>query len=120
MPDLWRSVVRSGRAAQDGLTPLEADPGCCNHLNWRCGSLNAVSAEALERNLTVHGYQLRCRHSGLWLLRHSDGHEIAWVRAHNRFQLRVPIALPPRERAQAAQIMYRQLSHSLTPAPETA
>lgn len=109
--------MRSGSTAQDGLTPLEADPGCCNHLNWRCGSRQEVASEILERRLCEYGYQLRCRHPGLWLLRRQEGHEIAWVRRQNRFQLRVPLVLPPEERSREAEAMYRDLQRSLVTAP---
>ena len=97
------------------LSPLRADSSCCNFLNWRCDLQPQAAAGPLQEQLLAHGYVLRCNHSGLRVFRHPAGHEVAWVPASGRVQIRVHLTFSPEQRRAAADTVYEDLRRSLTP-----
>jgi len=93
-----------------GLSELVRDSGCCQDLNWRCEVPSGVLPETLEGPLEVWGFAARCRHPGLWVFRHPEGHELAWVVASGRLQIRIGIHIPRPERGALAQEFHHHLA----------
>lgn len=92
------------------LTPLEPDNGCCNRLNWRCDLEGAVPAERLAERLIADGFRVAAQHPALRLFRHPAGHEVAWVVATGRMQIRVDLAVPADRRPAVAAGLHRSLA----------
>ncbi len=95
------------------MTPLELDVSCCNRANWRTDLPAEIDAGAVEALLVHKGYQSRCRHPALKVLRHPEGHELAWVTTSGRMQIRVDIEVPKDERRACAEALYRDLESCL-------
>ncbi|MCB1056148.1 MAG: hypothetical protein KDD11_11665 [Acidobacteria bacterium] len=104
------------RAASSSLSALERDSGCCRDLNWRCQLGPEIRPEALERRLVAAGYDSRCRHPALRVLRHPSGHELAWVLASGRVQIRIPLGVDVDHRPAAARRIHAALGELLSQA----
>ena len=89
-------------------TPLRPDSACCRDLNWRT-DLPAKEGGEVEGRLLDRGWTQRCRHQALRVLRHPEGHELAWVLTTGRVQLRVGAWVPQSERAERARSLYDEL-----------
>ncbi len=95
------------------LSGLCRDSGCCLDLNWRCELAPGSDRAGFQESLLADGYELRCNHSALRVLRHADGHELAWVLTSGRLQIRVGIDVEPEEREAAARDIHHRLVRSL-------
>ncbi len=96
-----------------GMTPLELDVSCCNRANWRTDLPTEIDAGTVEGRLVEKGYQSRCAHPALRVLRHPEGHELAWVTTSGRVQIRVDIEVPKDERRRRAEALYQDLASCL-------
>lgn len=91
------------------LPALRLDSACCRRLNWRTDLPPGLPAETLETPLVAKGWTPRCRHPALRVLRHPEGHEIAWVLPTGRIQLRVDLSISKDERANVARALWEEL-----------
>lgn len=95
------------------LTPLKLDASCCNRTNWRADLPAGADVEAVEARLVAKGYISRCHHPALRVLKHPDGHELAWVTRSGRIQIRVDLVVPRKKRRRQAEILYNDLGQCL-------
>ncbi len=101
------------RAEAFRLTPLVPDTGCGRSRHWACHIEGRPDVATLAGCLEANGLHRRCDHPALGVFRHSRGHEIAWVTATGRIQIRVDIEVPRSERPATAARLYRSLAGAL-------
>ncbi|MEM7350250.1 MAG: hypothetical protein AAF657_05555 [Acidobacteriota bacterium] len=95
------------------MTPLRLDSACCYQANWRTDLLRPVDPLALEGQLIAAGWSSHSRHPALKVLRHPQGHEMAWVLPTGRIQIRVDLDVPESERPLRAEGLYGELESCL-------
>lgn len=91
------------------LTPLRLDSACCRDLNWRTDLPPGVRPAPVEACLGERGWTARSHHGVLRVLRHPEGHEMAWVVDSGRVQIRVHVTVPQGERRGRAAGLYGEL-----------
>lgn len=92
---------------------LRRDSACCRDLNWRTDLPPAITPAPVEKRLGRHGWVSRAAHPALRVLRHPEGHEIAWVLDSGRVQIRVHVTVPRDERRRQAENLLRELEDCL-------
>jgi hypothetical protein len=96
--------------------PLRRETGCCRDLRWRFDLPPQGDPGPVEACWTTAGYAARCRLPNLRVLRHGEGHELAWVPASGRVELRVPLHVERERRESAARALHAELLALLPPA----
>ena len=91
------------------MTPLRLDTACCLLANWRTDLPRDLDSSSFEGQLILDGWRSRSRHPALRVLRHPEGHEMAWVLATGRVQIRVDLTVPENKRGRQALALYRDL-----------
>ena len=117
------TAVPGPRGTDAGLTPLEPEHGCCDGLNWRCSTVGPLTADAFEHRTVATGFESRCRHPWLTLIRDEMGNEVAWVPATGRVQLRVHLTVERETRSEIARALYERLRKAVldsTPKTDSA
>ncbi len=102
------------------MTPLRPDSACCRQLNWRTDLPRDLDPARFEALLAARGWTRRCRHPALKVLRHAEGHEVAWVPASGRVQLRVHVTVAEPERRSRALEIHAGLERCLRALAEPA
>lgn len=96
-----------------GLTPLRLDSACCRELNWRTDLPPKLRPAPVEACLGERGWTSRSCHPVLRVLRHPEGHEMAWVVDSGRVQIRVHVTVPQGQRRGRAAGLYDELGGCL-------
>ena len=95
------------------ISPLCRDTGCGNRLNWRCDVSGTPSPSDVENRFVASGYRSMCSHPSLKVLRHPEGHEVAWVIRTGRIQIRVGTWIDEAQRRATADTLYLELCRRL-------
>lgn len=104
----------TSKAGEFLISELRREVGCSGNLNWRCQVACELNPEVLEEPIQEAGWSSKCHHPSLRVFRHSSGHEVAWVLATGRIQIRVSIATAKNQRKREAAKIYRTLCQFLT------
>lgn len=88
------------------MTPLRPDSACCRQLNWRVDVPANIDPARFETLLAEQGWTNRCHHPALRVLSHAQGHEVAWVLASGRMQLRIHVTVDEARRRDRALELY--------------
>jgi hypothetical protein len=110
-------VIPTPSAIDRSVPALRHDAGCCQDLNWRCDLPVDLDPERVEEGLQGRGYVVRCRHAALRVLRHPQGHEMAWVLTSGRVQIRVSLTVEKSAREGVARQLYGELVDTLGGSP---
>lgn len=95
------------------MTPLRLDSACCRLANWRTDLPRQVDVAGLVGLLVDAGWSSRSRHPALKVLRHPQGHEMAWVLPTGRIQLRIDVGVAQGQRRSRARAIYDDLAACL-------
>lgn len=102
-------VVAGAQGVAGAQVSLCEEHGCCDLTLWRADTRDGLTVAAVEAGFAAQGYKQALRHPNLALFSHPDGHQVAWVVATGRLQIRLPLQIARGARPERASVIFDRL-----------